>query len=902
MAMNTNTANIYIKATDQTKQAFDNVSSRIKSLALIGGAATAAFVAINKGAELVNESFKKFADLNDITDNFDISTEKALAFTDAMGLVGMSAEETKKSFSDLSTNITKAFTDEKLRMTFNQLGVTLKDLKTGNVGDIFQKILNSTAGTADKAKQLTLLKDIFGKQGLKILDASQDDRVKDIIANAERLKETIRATSFVTDEFYKTLQLAGNTIKNEIAMAFAPVLPAVTAFVESLFSVNDELEKTNQLLDFIETANTFKTLIDGAFEFADVVTASFVKLGEIVGGFISLVGGGLLKIIPAVNLVGDAIFGGIVGAIKGAIGSLGDLSGALLKVIKGDFEGAKIDVSKAFDMSKGWEAYKEKLKKDQAQIDFSNVIIDESWNTITAGLKLGRFDAQKAKFAAAFRRQIAGIAEAAGKDGTGAGAGRTGFDPMNVSGMVNDLVKQLETQLKLGKDNLDYLQKYNETQYNAQFKDVEEYYKNKRDLMETDYAFQLDMVDKQIALLQKAIPAVAKPEEKVKLEQQVNDLFVKRNKIEKDYEIGVIDFNAKEIKDKMQLNELINSRYDTEIEKINIKRELIGLTAEDESNILKLQQLKISNYEKEIELLLKGKDIAKLTEQDQKTKADLELKIAQTREVIDKKTYQDKLDQFVIGSQLKDLEIERIKFEIENGAGLFANNLRIKTIKEEQIKLLQGEIDMLDKKANKDQKDVLAIAQKKLELDKLKQSTDEVALSINNAVGKGFETLFSDVLSGTKSIEDSFKDMANSIVGTINSMIAQDLGKALYRSIFPDDRNQGGLGGFVSNLFGTGSTGGGLFDKLGGFISGFFADGGYARAGNAYVVGERGPELFYPNQSGYVMSNKNSQNMVGGNSVVNVTIQAKDYQSFRNSETQVAQQLQRALTRGSRNN
>lgn len=901
MAMNTNTANIYIKANDNTKAAFDTISGRLKGLAAIATAATAGLVILTKTVQSVGDSFQKFADLNDIADNFDVSVEKALGFTDAMTLVGMSAEDTKKSFSDLSTNITKAFSDEKLRTTFNQLGVTLKDLRTGNVGDIFEKILNSTAQTADKAKQLTLLKDVFGKQGLKILDASQDERVKAILNNANQLKETIRATAFVTDEFDKSLKMAGNTILNNIATAFAPLLPAVNSFLEALSTTNDELENTNQLITFIKEAEVFKESINDAYDFADVINTTFVKLGEIIGGTISLIGGGILKLIPAVNLVGDAIFGAIVGAIKGGISSLGDLATALGRVVKGDFAGAKEAASKAFDFSEGFEKYKQKLKTDQAQIDFSNIIIDESWNTITANLKTGRFDKQKAQFNKAFQRQIKGVIDAVGKETNGT-FGRTGFDPVNASAMAGALVKELENQLKLGKDNIDYLQKYNESQYNAQLKDVEEYYQNKRDLMETDYQFQLDMVDKQIALLQKAIPAAGKQEDKAKLEQQANDLLVKRNKIEKDYQLGVLDFNAKEIKDKIQLQELVNSRYDTEIEKINIKKELIGLTAEDEANIVKLQNLKIANYEKEIELLLKGKDISKLTEQDLKTKADLEANIAKTRNAIAVNDYKKKLEELSVSSQLKDVEIERIQFLVENGATLFDNNLKIKTIKEQQIKLLKDEIALLEQKANKDEKDKLLIAQKSLELEKLQRTTDQVALDINNAVGKGFENFFGDVLNGTKSVEDAFKDMAGNIVSTINSMIAQDLGKALYRSIFPDNRSEGGLGGFVSNLFGTGQAGGGLFDKIGGFISGFFADGGYARAGNAYVVGERGPELFYPGQSGYVMSNKDSSKMVGGNNTVNVTIQTKDYQSFRNSETQVAQQLQRALTRGSRNN
>jgi phage-related minor tail protein len=61
----------------------------------------------------------------------------------------------------------------------------------------------------------------------------------------------------------------------------------------------------------------------------------------------------------------------------------------------------------------------------------------------------------------------------------------------------------------------------------------------------------------------------------------------------------------------------------------------------------------------------------------------------------------------------------------------------------------------------------------------------------------------------------------------------------------------GGVGG------GSGSGGGGIFDLLGGTIGALFglpgrATGGPVAPGRAYVVGERGPEVFVPTSSGRV--------------------------------------------------
>ena len=65
----------------------------------------------------------------------------------------------------------------------------------------------------------------------------------------------------------------------------------------------------------------------------------------------------------------------------------------------------------------------------------------------------------------------------------------------------------------------------------------------------------------------------------------------------------------------------------------------------------------------------------------------------------------------------------------------------------------------------------------------------------------------------------------------------------------------------------------------GGFLSGFLANGGTARAGEAYVVGERGPELFVPNSTGTVVPNERVTS-AGGETTINFNINAVDAASF----------------------
>jgi lambda family phage tail tape measure protein len=127
--------------------------------------------------------------------------------------------------------------------------------------------------------------------------------------------------------------------------------------------------------------------------------------------------------------------------------------------------------------------------------------------------------------------------------------------------------------------------------------------------------------------------------------------------------------------------------------------------------------------------------------------------------------------------------------------------------------------------------------------------------------------------------EDAFNnakiagDMFNSVMGTMNSAIdnfvktgklsfsdfaqsvIQDIEKIMLKALAAQA---------VSSIFGGGSGGGqGLLGALGGFVGGFFADGGTPPVGVPSVVGENGPELFVPKQSGTIIPNNQLSNALG---------------------------------------
>lgn len=91
---------------------------------------------------------------------------------------------------------------------------------------------------------------------------------------------------------------------------------------------------------------------------------------------------------------------------------------------------------------------------------------------------------------------------------------------------------------------------------------------------------------------------------------------------------------------------------------------------------------------------------------------------------------------------------------------------------------------------------------------------------------------------------------------------------------------------------------GSLAGSLGNAIGGALASGGPVAAGESYLVGEQGPELFTPSSSGAISP---SGAMAPARPSVVVNINTPDAQSFLKSQSQIAAMMSRALARGQRN-
>lgn len=154
------------------------------------------------------------------------------------------------------------------------------------------------------------------------------------------------------------------------------------------------------------------------------------------------------------------------------------------------------------------------------------------------------------------------------------------------------------------------------------------------------------------------------------------------------------------------------------------------------------------------------------------------------------------------------------------------------------------------------------------------------------AEAAGFAELQAAGVEAARAIDDAFVQAGESLARSLTRAAADgkltldELASAALR-VFEALARSGG--------------GGGLAEAIGSAFAGSRAEGGFVAAGGAYLVGERGPEVFRPAVSGAVEPG------VGGSGpvTVNVTV-AGGPEALLRSEAQVAAALARAVGLGVR--
>ncbi len=148
------------------------------------------------------------------------------------------------------------------------------------------------------------------------------------------------------------------------------------------------------------------------------------------------------------------------------------------------------------------------------------------------------------------------------------------------------------------------------------------------------------------------------------------------------------------------------------------------------------------------------------------------------------------------------------------------------------------------------------------------------AASIESAVGRSFDAVANTIARAAESGRGSMSQLTAAILADFDRIAARQFIAQPLESLL-------------------GSVAGAILP-----VAGARALGGPVSAGQSYLVGEAGPELFTPAGNGAITSNANLSAM---RPAVTVNITTPDAQSFLKSKSQVAAMLARAVGQGQRN-
>ena len=140
--------------------------------------------------------------------------------------------------------------------------------------------------------------------------------------------------------------------------------------------------------------------------------------------------------------------------------------------------------------------------------------------------------------------------------------------------------------------------------------------------------------------------------------------------------------------------------------------------------------------------------------------------------------------------------------------------------------------------------------------------TQKQIVELSKAIESSFSDSFKGIIKGTMSVQDAFRNMFMRIADHFLDMAAQMMAAQISR----------GFLGMFSSLFSPFNFGNDIQGPAPGFSPVMeAANGGPVGMRQPYLVGEKGPELFVPNQSGNIIPNHDLGGMGGStNIVVNV--------------------------------
>ena len=432
---------------------------------------------------------------------------------------------------------------------------------------------------------------------------------------------------------------------------------------------------------------------------------------------------------------------------------------------------------------------------------------------------------------------IAAVQERIRKQFAHGGNSGAALDRADLSGQIKPLQDEIQAEDKL----LAYREQVLEKYYKANLISEQGYYDTRATVIKANEARVKDLYDQEIAIVDAAAAHASDAAKKKELSNRADQL---RN----DEQAALL--RSGEALDGLTLQQTIDTeKYRAEVEKLSASLGKLNGTAGESA----------------------GADF-------DRSHADLKQKATVRGDTGTLDTLAEARNDAVAQAQINDLKTEAQR--ITEKLGITEKQV---ALEEQSGQKTQLEGMILIGKARGDaaaQLDVIAqkmqaiaadsgMPQLNIQAQQFKQNTDDLSASsnvlgksVNDTLANGFAKMLDNTINRTKTLKESFLDMANTIEQSILKMVTNDLVNSLFGI------GNTSSGGWLAQLLGVlGTSGGGGTDagvQIGGAIDtampavvGALASGGPAMAGGLYEVNERGPELLnYANRTFLMMGDR----------------------------------------------
>lgn len=189
----------FIKGIEKAKQSVGdfakNTLPMLKNAATVGAAA---FVGMTYKALQLSDQ------ISDLASAADLSVASVLKISDAFQQSGGKYDEAGKSIQKFSETVDSAAKGSfELQTAFKSVGVTLEDLRTLSVEQLFYKSVDGASKLADSATRAGVKMDLFGKSMRGIDIANFNEQLKEGTGEFDSFAQSIKETADLADKLEK---------------------------------------------------------------------------------------------------------------------------------------------------------------------------------------------------------------------------------------------------------------------------------------------------------------------------------------------------------------------------------------------------------------------------------------------------------------------------------------------------------------------------------------------------------------------------------------------------------------------------------------------------------------------------------------------------------------------------